>query len=170
MIQQKLGKIIIEISKRLKLFSKAVLPMERQGKKPAFIAYKMPNALAILALHQFKKIDRYNKHRQNICDIYSQHFPFPLTDHRSPITSPLLRFPVFVNHPQSIIKTLAKKHHIYLGDWYQQGIAPDNVTYTSINYTPKNCPHAETIAQKTLNLPTHIGITTQDAKKIIQHL
>ena len=32
----------------------------------------MPNALAMLALNQFKKLERFNKHRKEIAEFYYQ--------------------------------------------------------------------------------------------------
>jgi len=68
----KIGKIIIEASKKLHLTSMAVYKLEKTGGKPEFISYKMPNAIAELALNQIRKIKRFNEHRKRIARIYDE--------------------------------------------------------------------------------------------------
>ena len=51
-----------------------------------------------------------------------------------------LRFPLKVNNPKALI-SYAKKHQVFLGNWYDH---------------------------KIVNLPTHIRMTTEDAKRIVK--
>jgi len=163
-----LGKIIMKICKTFRLTSLEVEPIEKLGGKPKFTDYRMPNALAELALLQLNKLEKYNRHRQTIAAIYQQKLiNLPIT---LPITNPetksiFLRFTILTQEPQKIT-ALAKKENIILGNWYQTPIAPSNVNYQKIYYNTGSCPNAEAHARKTLNLPTDIHTTPEDATRI----
>jgi len=167
------GKIILEISKRMKLTSKAVELKERNGKKPSFININFPNALACLALNQFKKLENFNNHRNKITNIYNselskiQEIEIINTDKNS--YNIYLRYTILVENPETIFKFF-KQNNIYLGNWYNTSIAPNNIDYTAINYDKTLYPIAEQTASKTINLPTHIHITEKHAFKITKLL
>lgn len=163
-----LGKIIIAAGRVLGLISKAVEKPELSGDKPSFFAQTLPNGLAYLALHQFKKLASYNEHRKKIAAFYSENI------HTNKVTLPLfdsifLRYPVFTQEPRELIMK-AKQKGIELGDWYSVAIAPRGVDYAKIGYNPTDCPTAEKIAKQTVNLPTHIGITQEKAFAIIEFI
>jgi perosamine synthetase len=153
-----LGKVILELSRRLHLISKAVESNELSGGKPSFVGLLFPNALAYLALYQFKKLDRYNAHRRKIAVIYNEYFL-----HAHPLQSIYLRYTIQVREPRKLIQ-IARSHGIELGDWYQQAIAPRNVEYKKVHYDPTVYMQAESLARKSINLPTHIGISEADAR------
>lgn len=174
-----LGKIILEVSKRLGITSKAVYSEEKRGEKPHFIQKKLPNAMAILALHQFQKLEKVNKNRIKLAEFYNEQ----LTDlvkstpnmsivgneENKKLINIYLRLTLLIENPQTIHAKM-KHHNIYLGDWYNDAIAPKGVNYKKIYYDPVTCPNAEKAAAMTINLPTHIGITKKDAQKIVRHL
>ncbi len=162
-----LGKIILEISKRFGLISKAVLPEELSGGRPAFTLHQLSPALAVLALNQLKKIERFAAHRQMCAKSYAT-----LLSEKN-ITTPAfvhghayLRYTVFSSTRKAIMKN-AKKWGIYLGDWYTTALAPVGVNYEAVGYIPGSCPVAERLASQSINLPTHIGISEKDIQKII---
>ena len=78
----------------------------------------------------------------------------------------LLRFPIIVDDRQMLlIKT--KKAGVVLGDWYKKILyAPQN-TLDALGYKTGSCPKAEEIKDKIINLPTHVNVTTIDAKRIV---
>ncbi|MBU2635457.1 aminotransferase class I/II-fold pyridoxal phosphate-dependent enzyme, partial [Patescibacteria group bacterium] len=65
-----LGKIILILCQRFRILSKAVHWKEKRGKKPSYFPKRMPNALAILALNQFKKLDTFYNHRRDLANFY----------------------------------------------------------------------------------------------------
>ena len=169
-----LGKLILKVSRSLKILSKAVYAEEKKGEKPPFIQKKLPNALAMLALHQFKKIDSYNRHRQAIAKIYEKGLTkipveLPPQTSQEPSQAIYLRYCIKTPNAKEILEK-AKRQNIYLGDWYTTGIAPEGVNYQKILYNPNTCPVAEQVAKQSLNLPTNIHITSNDAERIIQFL
>ena len=161
----KIGKGIVEISKRFRLTSKAVYASEKQGKQMHFIQMQFPNALAQLAEKQLKKIQQYNHHRKIIASLYNEYLDF---QYSKPVTilpdadSIYLRYTITTPYAQQLMKRL-RKYEIYLGDWYTTGIAPQKTNYKAIKYEPSQCPEAEKIAPLTVNLPTHIGISKESA-------
>jgi len=164
-----LGKYLLVLFQWFRILSKAVHWKEKQGKKPSYFPKKMPNALAILALNQFKKLERFNKHRKEIANFYFENlknsdFELPEKDN-----SIFLRFTI--KHPKAhdIIKKMWKKN-ILIGDWYTIPIAPDDTDLDKVEYKLGSCPKAEKLSKITLNLPTHINISKKEAKKIIEFL
>ena len=145
-----IGKVILVVLQRLTLLSFPVYEEEKTGHQPKDFPAKYPNALAILILHQLKKLDRYTNERKEIVRFYGREGSW-------------LRFPVQVDDPESLIQR-AKKSGILLGNWYHNTIDPKGVNYASIGYTSGSCPHAEYAAKHIINLPTRIPLS--DAKRV----
>ena len=57
---------------------------------------------------------------------------------------------------------------IYLGDWYNNPIAPLKQPLKISFYQKNSCPNAERAVKITVNLPTHINISIDEAKEIIE--
>lgn len=166
-----LGKIKLELAKRLRIISKAVYATEKSGGAPDFVFRKMPEATAQLALHQLEKLERFNTHRRQLALYYANAL------HDAGIKSVaykngdgiFLRYAIF--HPKAHdIVAYARARGVELGDWYTVPVAPAGVDYAAIGYVPGSCPVAEKMAGETLNLPTHIGISRPDADYIIEML
>jgi dTDP-4-amino-4,6-dideoxygalactose transaminase len=95
-----LGKYIFVLSQWLHILSKAVHWKEKRGRRPGYFPKRMPEALAILALNQFRKLDRFNGHRREIAAFYRQQLSgtsFALPSEEEQI---YLRFTV--RHPKSL--------------------------------------------------------------------
>lgn len=163
-----LGKILLEIAKRLHLISKAVEPQERQGKRPRWTGHRFPNALATLALHQWKKRERFDTHRRTVTQIYERELAHPniIHPHWTEEAEPaLLRYPIRTTRRDQVLKTAAAAR-ILLGDWYTTPLAPEGTDEQAAGYNHLQTPMAMTLAKDTLNLPTHINISELEAKKI----
>ncbi len=173
-----LGKIILEIAKRLHIISKAVQSTELSGGKPTFFGHQFSGALAQLAYHQLQKLPRFTAHRQEIAQQYSA-----ALSGRSDINAPAfipghayLRYTVVISENNLNVQNVesyflkARAKGIQLGDWYTTVIAPRGVQYEKIGYEMGSCPNAERLASTTFNLPTHIGINHKAASEIIKIL
>jgi len=167
-----LGKYLLVLFQWLNILSKAVHWREKIGKKPGYFPKRFPNALAVLALNQFKKLERFNQHRKEIASIYSEGlknstFVLPLGyDDRENI---FLRFPIRHFNAHQIIKDAWRKNML-IGDWYTTAIAPHDTRMDKLEYDFGECPRAEELSKETLNLPTHINISEKDAQKIVSFL
>ncbi|MBI2552603.1 aminotransferase class I/II-fold pyridoxal phosphate-dependent enzyme [Candidatus Uhrbacteria bacterium] len=173
-----LGKLILAIAKICHLTSKAVYGLEKSGGKPSFIEKRLPNALAQLTLHQFKKLEKFNAHRRKIADVYNTqllknpHLISPLSRGRTRGSYDghiYLRYTMLTPKATQILAA-AKQQNIFLGDWYRTPIAPEGVDYGAVGYTLGSCPVAEKLARESVNLPTDIHIGEQEVNRIVVFL
>ncbi len=164
-----LGKWILIFLQKTRILSKAVHKKEKRGDQPNYLPQKMPGALAVLALHQFGKLDKILAHQKQIADIYNQNLQnlnvvLPAKEEgRIYLRYPLL----FENQNTDEILKKARKQNLFLNDgWRKAVIVPPDTNQEKMGYTANTCPIAEQAAQQILNLPTHINIFPNDAFKI----
>ncbi len=143
-----LGKIYHFLIKNLNLLSN---PMQ----EGLYNFYSLPNWYCNLALNEFKNLSEQLNHRKEIAKIYVANLSKQVLSKNiteGVYLSSNLRFPIFVENRNSLIKFL-KKFKIFVSDiWY------DDVA--------KDCPNAVNISHLILNLPTHINISEKNAKSI----
>jgi len=166
------GKYLLVLFQWLKILSKAVHWREKRGVKPAYFPKRLPNALAILALNQFKKLERFNQHRGEIADFYFKELlntKYNIQDISYKDGHIFLRFPIGHEKAHEIIRQAWRKN-LLIGDWYTTPIAPHDTKLDKMGYSFGSCPKAETLSKITLNLPTHINISKEEAQKIIEFL
>jgi len=167
-----LGKLIHFLMTRLGLLSRAVAQKEKHGQIITHLQARMPNALAVLALSQFQRLELFNQKRIKIANLYQKelknlkiHLPKRKENNRHVF----LRYTIKMNRPETLIK-FARKRGIFLGDWYRPVIAPKGVDQNKVFYQTGSCPQAEKTAAMSVNLPTHPKMTIKDAKKVIKIL
>jgi dTDP-4-amino-4,6-dideoxygalactose transaminase len=168
-----LGKIILILSQIFHVLSKAVSWQEKRGKRPDYFPKALPNAIAMMALNQFEKLDRFNKQRQKIAEYYYEELKntkFELPKQFDARKNIFLRFTVKHKNAHDIIYNAWHKQNILLGDWYTTPIAPFDTNEKDVHYVKGSCPNAEFLAKRTLNLPTHINISKKDAERIVNFL
>lgn len=169
------GKLFLEAAKRVHLISKAVEKTELSGGRPTFTLHRYSPALAVLLIHQLKKLPRFVAHRKECAQLYDMGLRVADSSSVScevPSGAPgnaYLRYTLFSPNPKAIFKK-AREKGIYLGDWYTTVLAPKGVNYAAVGYTEGSCPNAERLARETLNLPTHIGITPAMIQTIIHDI
>jgi dTDP-4-amino-4,6-dideoxygalactose transaminase len=164
-----LGKIFLVVMQWLHILSKAVSWREKKGMRPDYFPRALPNALALLALNQFKKLETFNANRQRIAQIYAKalagsQFGLPKQD------GIFLRFAVTHPRAHEILYEAWHKENMLLGDWYTSVIAPFDTKLEEVKYVMGMCPNAELLAQKTLNLPTHITLTEKEINRVVAFL
>lgn len=164
-----LGKVILVLFQRLHLLSFPVDSKEKQGKISPDSIKKLPNVLTCLALFQLKRLNEFNKKREEISKIYIKEITNKNIDFPSKNNIPFLRFPVLINNRDEIFDKFKKKG-IYLGQWYSNIIDPKGSDLRKINYQRGSCPNAEFIAKRIINLPTYINLKDKDIKKIVKLL
>ena len=175
------GKYLFVLFQELNILSKAVHWKEKIGEKPNYFPKRLPNALALLASNQFKKLEKFNLHRKEIAKFYAGKLG------REGLASSHIYLRYTVKNPKAhaIIKA-AWKNNLLIGDWYTTPIAPEYSKLEKIKYRKKtssdikkleelqyrlgSCPKAEKLAKETLNLPTHINISKKEAQRIIVFL
>lgn len=162
-----IGKAILALAKKLHLSSRIIEQSEKRGESSPSYPSQLPNALAVIALHQLAHLHEFNQKRIALSRIYEEkiynaavQFPKQLQN------IPFLRFPLQINNPQKLHK-MAEQEGILLGDWYNTVIAPKDADESKMGYTRGTCPNAEALTLRSINLPTHIHITREDQQKII---
>lgn len=169
-----LGRLFLIFFQKINILSKAVSDEEKKGKIPKYFPKKFPNALSILAKNQFKKLEKFNEHRKKIAKIYENElkrkFNLPLAkekENREPI---FMRYPILVENSDKMLKEM-KKYKIFLDDgWRKSPVVPPDTNLSEMKYILGSCKKAEKLAEKILNLPTHINISEKNAKKIVEIL
>lgn len=163
------GKYILILFQWLHIFSKAVHWKEKRGMRPGYFPKRLPQALAVLALNQFRKLERFNNHRKEIAEFYREElkntsFELPLEENQI-----YLRFAVKHQKAHEIIDK-AWQSNLLIGDWYTNPVAPYDTRLDRLQYKLGSCPTAEKLAKITFNLPTHINISKDEAKKLVDFI
>ena len=167
-----IGQYLLVLFQWLRIVSKAVHWKEKRGKKPGYFPKRMPNALAVLALCQLQKLERFNSHRKQLANFYYENLKgtlFLLPEKFVERENIFLRFPLRHQKAHEIIKK-AWGMNFLIGDWYTTPIAPHDTKLGAIGYELGSCPVAEKLARETFNLPTHIHISEKEATLLIDFL
>lgn len=152
-----IGKILLYCLQKFRLLSFPVYPEEKQSRKPADFPARFPNAFAILALNQLRKLDRYNETRKSAASYYMTRLR-SVSRYTLPAEvagSIYLRFPVLMDDPIRMI-ALCKRNGVLLGNWYHRVIDPAGVSFDAVGYVRGSCPNAEIAASHIINLPTRV--------------
>src|SRR3989338_6602122 len=165
-----LGKIFLVLSQWFNVLSKAVSWQEKRGQRPDYFPKALPNALALMALNQFNKLDKFFAHRKRLFDYYRENLKntqLVLPAENTQSKPSYLRFTIKHKNAHEIIYDAWHKQNILLGDWYTTPIAPFDTKLDQMKYKKGSCPTAEKLSNETLNLPTHINISQNAADRII---
>ena len=168
-----LGRLVLGFLHIVSILSKAVYRKEKKGELVKQFPKQFPNALAVLALNQFKKLERFNKHRREIASFYQKgiekdNFILPFDKEKIIVDPVFIRYPVLTTNDTDHILKWARKRKIFLDDgWRKSPVVPIDTDLEKMNYQLDSCPRAEKISQSIINLPTHINISQKDAKKVI---
>lgn len=120
-----------------------------------------------LLLMKLRTLDDEIRHRRAIAAIYEKHLPKALLL-QAPATKPTyIRFPVWADHREGLLKML-RAANIFVSDtWYDAPVAP--VRYMPrTTYTNGLCPNAEEVVEHIVNLPTHRHIDEETALEICE--
>lgn len=161
-----IGKIFHKLVLKTKILPPEITEKEKKGDyNPAFNK-AFPNAFAYLLLQQLKDYNQFSTNRLKISNQYIKLFnKTGFITSRQKINQGLIRFPLLVKNSSFLIDKL-KKRNIFLGQWYNQVVAPLGIDLKKLKYKKGTCPQAEKTAETIINLPTNI--TAEEAAKICQ--
>jgi dTDP-4-amino-4,6-dideoxygalactose transaminase len=129
----------------------------------------LPLSFSQIAYQALKATPANIEHRCQISKFYHQHLKNPsvlITD-TSINYATCLRYPLIVSNRKELLAKL-KQHQIYLSDiWYKRPVDTGRLHHIS-HYQEGSCPHAEALSEQIINLPTHINIDIEKAKKIVE--
>ena len=146
--------------------SKAIHWKEKRGLAPDYFPKRLPNALAILALNQFKKLEIFNTHRHEMAEFYYNELKnsdFVLPPRLNDRKAVYLRFAIRHDNAAKIIKKSWKKN-LLIGDWYRTPVDPFDTKPETVGYKKGSCPNAEKFAGKMINLPTTLKLARKTRK------
>lgn len=164
-----LGRWDLFFLQKLKLLPKAVSKQEKQGQMPKSLFKKMPNALAAIALNQFKKLNKILEHQKSIAMIYNKNLKGEGMIHPKKQEGRVyLKYPIILNHKNTNkVLASARKQKIFLNDgWRKSAIVPPDTNQRLMKYS-FDCKTAEKVAKYIINLPTHINISEKKALRVV---
>jgi len=163
------GRIFWSVMFELNVFSlRSVTKKENQGVLPSSFGKKLPNALACLALNQLNKLERFNNHRRGISQIYLEELKDVSIFNqdfgkRKPV---FMRFPLLTDKASLIISEM-RRANVFLNDgWRETIVVPPKTVQEKMGYEKGECRLAEKISKNIVSLPTHIKISSEEAKEI----
>ena len=162
------GKWALWFAKKSGIINRIIYRPEKHGRQVSFYPTQLPNALAAILLLQLAELELIIKHRQWVTGQYQERLR-----QNTRVQSPpeqegtvWLRFPLIVHDPRQL-HSLAKRQGIILGDWYQTVIAPGDVDMEKTGYRTVECPLAEALTSRSINLPTDRSIRAAEIERIL---
>ncbi len=161
----RVGSIVHNIFRSLRILSR---PLPDAGSSEA---QWLPNWYCAIILRAFAELGETAQHRIAISRIYAEKIDgqIQLADDMQLLDrSANLRFPLVHTDREGLMEYLKQKH-VYVGDiWYDAPVGPQRFLYRT-DYRGE-CPQAEDVSRKILNLPTHINVSLADAETIAMHV
>lgn len=166
-----IGKAFLAACGKIGMLPPIVTKSEKHGQMSTQLQ-RMPNACAILALAQWKKLTVINDHRRMLTALYFEEGTkrgWPLLLGVRP-ELPLQKFPLFTKNAEGIRKKL-KAQNIHLHDgWTGCVICPANAMCQAVGYNDGDDPKADMVGKQILTLPTHPDTTKAQAMRLIELL
>lgn len=158
-----IGKLLHKIILKLHLFTKEISAKEKSGFYDDWLDKKLPNVFCKLLINDLLNYQKDTTAKTQISGFYYNHTQQKLNQNNLPI----LRFPILVENYKEVTRCFKGKR-IFLGNWYNQVVAPVGLSLSKVYYTKGLCPRAEEVCSKVINLPTNLGMN--QAKLIINNL
>ena len=162
-----IGKVILEVLKKVQLLSLPVDSVEYYCEHPTIYPKRLPNALAGLALRQLYKLESFQQKRVHAAQLYRKHLNHISIGLPPETSEPLIRFSIHVEDPHGLYYW-AKKKNIILGNWYSNVIDPKGVDMNRVGYKKGTCPNAEYHAPTIINLPSAPVLEEKEIMKVIE--
>ena len=151
------GKAMHYFLKKIHLLS---TPLEKKIDALHFL----PNWHSSLAINYISNLDGDIRHRRKIAIIYQKNINSSVLSNKLAMDirdSTNIRFPIFVDKRDNLIKFL-KNYGIYISDtWYDAPIAPRRCQ--ELTDYKHQCQNSEKAASTIINLPTHKNVSEKDA-------
>lgn len=169
-----LGKLLVYIAHKFNILGIEIDDEEYGGGQPDYLPAKLPGKLAEIGKMQVEKLPQFNSHRREIAKKYSKIIAeTSLKD--SPeqkeikrifddkIPHNFLRYPLLLpsKKDRDALLIAARKEKVVLGDWYKTMFYTDPQFLKTLKYTKGDCPVAEDIMERIINLPTSKNVTPE---------
>lgn len=168
------GRKMLLFFQKTGILSKAMTRREKNGGQIASRPGQMPKEMAVLAVNQLSKLERYNRHRAEIASFYRKELAG--SGLILPCDGPgriYLKFSLIMPDKDSADRALGylrgRGIHLYDG-WKDSPVVPSDVRLSAMGYQKGDCPLAEDLSSRLVNLPTHANISKTDAARIVREL
>jgi perosamine synthetase len=165
----KTGDKLIKFLYKFDLVNVVTSKKELVGERPFWYPASFPNALAKLAVSEFENLNKYNRQRNEIADYYLKNIKNP--DFRLLPAHDGIYLRVLALHkdaPEILIE--ARKRGFWFGNWYNSPVYPEAANKERLGYEVGSCPTAEKAASETINLPNYLGISFEEAGKVVDFI
>ncbi len=150
-------------------FNVVTAKKELAGNQPDWHPSVFPDILASVALDEWSKIEKSNKTRAEIAEYYYNHLTnkaFKLLPEHDGVWLRLVAL-----HPDAEeVLAEAKRRKFWFGNWYDSVIYPQDADLEKLSYESGSCPKAEKAARESLNLPNFVGMSFQEAEKVVEFI
>ena len=150
-------------------FNVVTAEKEKSGERPAWYPATMPNVLAQIAIEEFAHLDKYNQARRQIADYYYDKIDNPDFELLPKHEGIYLRVVAFHKEAPAVLAQ-ARKERFWFGNWYNSSVYPKGVDEEKLGYTRGSCPQAEKAAEMTLNLPNYLGMSFEEAGRVVEFI
>ncbi|MEI6728337.1 MAG: aminotransferase class I/II-fold pyridoxal phosphate-dependent enzyme [bacterium] len=167
-----LGKVILLLSRKLRLFSEIYTPKEKLGTNSLETNSKYSLGLASLLKHQLQKFEKLNSHRRELAQIYAKGLGLDYFENNV-----YMRFVIdfkklssATDYKQNYLKTYKKlrQNRVLPGTWYKSFFQP-NIDLAKFNSKLDDFPVAATLCDnRILNLPTNINVSKEQAQRLVE--
>lgn len=166
------GKAGLALDKALGLLPHVLTEDEKAAKLGSVEICGMPNCLAAIASAQWKKKEKFLKHRHKIAQIYDRELSKNQFIKKLPYDqeASYLWYPIFSRDSEKVLEFMKKKHIILGHEWSGAVIVPKGSNAQASEYEKGSAPNAEEMVKKVIQLPTHIKIKERHAMKIVKAL
>ncbi len=164
-----LGKYAVKLGFSLGLLSDGYESIEHDLKKPNWYPSGLPKMFERKILKSINGLENIRSHRSKLVDLYSSSlgssmYPDAISDNEQ---LSLIKFPVILDskvHREIAIAAL-REAGCYVTDWYNHPLYPSKTNLEEFGYELGECPVAQDLADRVLNLPTAMFVQEADAKK-----
>jgi len=142
-------------------------PVMPPGYRERFGASRERQLLRVLA-----DLPRENAHRVRIAEIYSKWcltHGFFTQQVPAGCRPTYLRFPLLVEGRADLLAA-AQAEKLEIGDWMNAPLHPQEACAEAFGYATGDCPIADSVAERVINLPTHRHINGHEADRVLSFL
>ncbi|MAD13179.1 MAG: hypothetical protein CMC04_10775 [Flavobacteriaceae bacterium] len=151
-----IGKYIIGILFKLKIFSTSTSQVEYKGRLSQNYLVKLSGTQSIILRRQFLRIDQLNLIKADVKTQYIKKFSNKLDSNFIKLINckdvVLIRFPILIDDHFSI-KNWFASNNIELGYWFSAPLSSEEIDHKVFKYSSGMCPNSEIISKKMINLP-----------------
>jgi perosamine synthetase len=164
-----IGKYIVALFFRVGLFSYSTTPVELQAGMPADYLVKLSSGQAAMLLRQWQRLPQIIEANCRASRAYAERLRgggviLPQIDGVEEVN--LIRYPLLVEDRSSWIECMTEAG-IEAGLWFTAPLSSTEVNQELFGYREGMCPQAEWVAQRIINLPTHLRLRKRDIKRIL---